>query len=117
MIERLSEAEAFLAVNDAFLELSPLGENLTQKAADRHGRKSGLAKPLLTRKSFEQLQGMQEKILGPSMVPRPGQGLCTFSDGTGEFIGFEARVDVSCPGDGVHCTWDGTYGFRPRPPR
>jgi hypothetical protein len=46
-----------------------------------------------------------------------GQGLCTFSDGTGEFIGFEARVDVSCPGDGVHCTWDGTYGFRPQPPR
>lgn len=46
-----------------------------------------------------------------------GQGLCTFSDGTGEFIGFEARVDVLCPGDGVHCTWDGTYSFRSQPQR
>jgi hypothetical protein len=40
------------------------------------------------------------------------RGLCTFSDGTGEFIGFEARIDVFCP-DGVHCTWDGTYTYKP----
>jgi hypothetical protein len=39
------------------------------------------------------------------------RGLCTFWDGTGEFIGFEARVDVFCP-DGIHCTWDGTYSFK-----
>jgi hypothetical protein len=43
-----------------------------------------------------------------------GHGLCTFSDGTGEFIGFEARVNVVCP-DGVHCTWDGTYRFSAEP--
>ena len=39
------------------------------------------------------------------------RGLCTFSDGTGEFIGVEARVDVFCP-DGIHCTWDGTFNFK-----
>ena len=42
-------------------------------------------------------------------------GLCTFSDGTGTFAGFEARVDVDCTGS--PCTWDGTYGFRPKPHR
>jgi len=46
-----------------------------------------------------------------------GRGLCTFSDGTGDLTGFEARVDVDCPGDGVHCTWDGTYRFNPQPRR
>jgi hypothetical protein len=44
-------------------------------------------------------------------------GLCTFSDGTGAFAGFEARVDVDCTPSGTPCTWDGTYGFRPRPHR
>jgi hypothetical protein len=43
-----------------------------------------------------------------------GLGLCTFSDGTGEFTGFEARVEVVC---GSSCTWDGTYRFRSQPPR
>jgi hypothetical protein len=46
-----------------------------------------------------------------------GRGLCTFADGTGDLTGFEARVDVDCPGDGVHCTWDGTYSFNPKPRR
>jgi hypothetical protein len=37
-------------------------------------------------------------------------GLCTFSDGTGEFTGFHARVDVS-PAGGPNFNWDGTYSF------
>jgi hypothetical protein len=74
VIEHFSDADAFLTVNDAFLELPKLGENPTQKAADRHGRKSGLAKPFLIRNSFEQLQDMQEKIRGPSILPRPDAG-------------------------------------------
>ena len=44
-----------------------------------------------------------------------GLGLCTFSDGTGEFAGFHARVDVSPPTDGVNFHWDGTYSFSPEP--
>ena len=40
-----------------------------------------------------------------------GSGLCTFSDGTGELAGFNARVGVSPPTDGVNWTWDGTYSF------
>ena len=45
-------------------------------------------------------------------------GVCTFSDGIGDFAGFEARVDVDC----THtvfppCTWDGTYRFRSQPKR
>jgi len=50
-----------------------------------------------------------------------GLGLCTFSDGTGELTGFEARVDVSyCPSClplGSGFSWDGTYRFRSQPPR
>lgn len=42
-----------------------------------------------------------------------GRGLCTFSDGTGSFAGFHARVEVSPPGfDGDDWHWRGTYGFR-----
>ena len=35
-------------------------------------------------------------------------GLCTFSDGTGQFAGFHARVSVDCTSV---CRWDGTYRF------
>jgi hypothetical protein len=41
-----------------------------------------------------------------------GLGLCTFSDGTGRFTGFQARVEVSYPGP--EWAWDGTYSFTPR---
>jgi hypothetical protein len=43
-----------------------------------------------------------------------GFGLCTFSDGMGRFSGFEARLRVSPPTDGVNWHWDGTYSFSPR---
>ena len=35
-------------------------------------------------------------------------GLCTFSDGTGQLAGFQARVKVDCTSV---CRWDGTYRF------
>jgi hypothetical protein len=38
------------------------------------------------------------------------RGLCTFSDGTGEFAGFNARVEIDCT---AGCRWDGTYSFIP----
>lgn len=44
-------------------------------------------------------------------------GLCTFSDGTGQFTGFRARVDVSPFPDLVNYHWDGTYSFSPQPGR
>jgi hypothetical protein len=47
----------------------------------------------------------------------PHLGLCTFSDGTGNLTGFQARVDVSCPGPPNPCSLAGTYRFRPQPPR
>jgi hypothetical protein len=40
-------------------------------------------------------------------------GLCTFSDGTGEFTGFHARVDVDCRSGLDRCRWDGKYSFTP----
>jgi hypothetical protein len=48
-----------------------------------------------------------------------GVGLCTFSDGIGQFAGFQARVDVSPPTatDPINWHWDGTYSFRPLPAR
>jgi hypothetical protein len=45
-------------------------------------------------------------------------GLCTFSDGTGQLTGFNARVTVrpfsSSPSE-VDFYWDGTYSFNPLP--
>jgi hypothetical protein len=41
-----------------------------------------------------------------------GLGRCTFSDGTGQFAGFSARLDVDCTSG---CHWDGTYSFSPQP--
>ena len=70
VIERLSEADAFLAVGDPFLELSPVGENPSQITAGHHGRKSGLAKAFSAQITFEPLQDFQEKILGLSIVTR-----------------------------------------------
>jgi hypothetical protein len=35
-------------------------------------------------------------------------GLCTFSDGTGQFAGFHARVNVDCTSG---CIWNGSYSF------
>jgi hypothetical protein len=39
--------------------------------------------------------------------------LCTFSDGTGDFSGFHARVNGS--GTFAEYHWDGTYGFDKQP--
>jgi hypothetical protein len=39
--------------------------------------------------------------------------LCTFSDGTGDFRGFHARVDGS--GSYAEFHWDGTYNFEREP--
>jgi len=41
-----------------------------------------------------------------------GLGLCTFSDGTGRFAGFNARVQVTPPADeNDDWHWEGTYSF------
>jgi hypothetical protein len=45
--------------------------------------------------------------LGPTF-----NGICTFSDGTGQLAGFHARVNVS-PIGGTLYSWEGTYSFRP----
>ena len=42
-----------------------------------------------------------------------GLGLCTFSDGTGRFSGFQARVEVSSLG-APDWAWDGTYSLDPQ---
>jgi hypothetical protein len=47
-----------------------------------------------------------------TLDPTTGLGLCTFSDGTGRFAGFNARVQVSYLG-GFDFAWDGTYSFSP----
>lgn len=38
--------------------------------------------------------------------------LCTFSEGTGTFIGFHARIDGSKGTDATNYHWDGTYYFK-----
>lgn len=37
--------------------------------------------------------------------------LCTFSEGTGTFIGFHARINGSPGTDATNYHWDGTYHF------
>ena len=54
-----------------------------------------------------------------------GRGLCTLSDGIGDFAGFNARVDVLSLWDGVIplnssaylYSWTGTYSFNPEQSR
>jgi hypothetical protein len=44
-----------------------------------------------------------------------GLGLCTFSDGTGDFAGFNARVNVTAlDPEGLNWLWEGTYSFDSR---
>jgi hypothetical protein len=38
--------------------------------------------------------------------------LCTFSEGTGTFIGFHARINGSKGTDATNYHWDGTYYFK-----
>jgi len=46
-----------------------------------------------------------------------GLGVCTFSDGKGQFAGFTARVDVRIDFLTGLTYWDGTFSFSPLPPR
>lgn len=41
-----------------------------------------------------------------------GIGTVTLSGGTGQFLGFEANVNVT-PTGGLNFAWDGTYSFSP----
>src|SRR5262249_19191377 len=71
VIERLSEAEGFLALGDPFLELSQVSEHPRRIGTDEHGRESGKTKPFPAPVAFKQLQGLQEKVLGLAIVARP----------------------------------------------
>ena len=51
-----------------------------------------------------------------SNFPNAATGLCTFSDGTGDFAGFRARVNVSYDANSGLWHWQGTYRFNPLPP-
>ena len=55
--------------------------------------------------------GSGNRALGHCIIDgTTGAGLCTFSDGTGQFAGFKARVEVSTK-NGVNFSWEGTYSF------
>jgi hypothetical protein len=71
---------------------------------------------------YDQAAGIPTGLLDSNVVLDAGNGnratglgLCTFSDGTGQLAGFTARVNVSC--SGILCALDGTYRFKPLPPR
>jgi len=55
--------------------------------------------------------GQGNRALGRCTVDMTtATGLCTFSDGTGQFAGFQARINVTYLG-GRSWRWDGTYSF------
>ena len=58
---------------------------------------------------LERCDPIRRQLLGDASTQL---GLCTFSDGTGRFAGFQARIDVSYLG-GPNYAWDGTYSFEP----
>ena len=76
--------------------------------------------------TYDQALGIPEGLLDSNVVLDAGNGdravgrctldlatslgLCTFSDGTGHFRGFNARVEVDCS-LGPQCRLDGTYSF------
>ena len=60
--------------------------------------------------------GFGNWAIGRCTLDSTFNGVCTFSDGSGQFTGFEARVNVS-PTGGANFAWEGTYRFRPQPPR
>ena len=61
--------------------------------------------------------GNGNRALGRCTVDRATLlALCTYSDGTGELAGFQARLNVSHM-SGFNWALDGTYSFSPLPPR
>jgi hypothetical protein len=58
--------------------------------------------------------GAGNMAVGHCTLDAANFGLCTFSDGTGQFAGFQARVAVSgfstSPTE-INYHWDGTYSF------
>ncbi len=64
--------------------------------------------------------GNGNKAVGRCTIDFSGitPGVCTFQDGTGQLAGFTARVSVSTsPDSDGNYTWDGTYSFKPLPPK
>jgi hypothetical protein len=83
--------------------------------------------PIGSRFLYSQAAGVPEGLLDSNVVLDAGDGnravgrctlelasqigLCTFSDGLGTLVGFHARLNVYCPGDGIVCDVRGTYSF------
>src|SRR5687767_10421747 len=74
VLERLREADAFLAVADPFLELSLVSENPSQMTEGLDARRCGLAKAFPAQISFEPLEDFPQKLLGLSIVARAHAG-------------------------------------------
>jgi len=63
-----------MAVDDPFLEHSLPAESRSQIAADRHSSRSCETEPFAAQITFEQLQDVQETVLGPPIVRHPHAG-------------------------------------------
>ena len=77
-----------------------------------YGQAAGIPAGLLDSNVVLDAGGGNRAVGRCTLALSTGLGLCTFSDGTGQFAGFHARVDVSPPafvGDDWH--WSGTYEF------
>ena len=63
--------------------------------------------------------GANDWAVGRCTVDATDHGLCTFTDGVGQFAGFSARVTVSVADRGLpYFDWTGSYSFSPiRPDR
>ena len=95
----------------------PVNSRLTYEAADN----VPIVGLLDSNVVLDDMTGNGNRAVGRCTLDQEtGIGLCTFSDGTGELTGFQARLVVTCPGNGTNetsCSLEGTYGFSPQPPR
>jgi hypothetical protein len=95
----------------------PINSRLTYEAADN----IPIVGLLDSNVVLDDMTGHGNRAVGRCTLDQgTGIGLCTFSDGTGELTGFQARLVVTCPGNGTNatsCSLDGTYSFSPQPPR
>ena len=99
-------AGSFCTITSSDLAAIPVGSKVF------YGQSAGIPEGLLDSDVVIDAGAGNRAVGHCTLDSATGLGLCTFSDGTGQFAWFQARVDVSYTG-GVNFRWDGIYSFSP----
>jgi len=107
--EYTGEAGSFCTVTSSNLAAIPVGSKVL------YGQAAGVPANMLDSNVVLDAGNGNRAVGRCTLDLLTGSGLCTFSDGLGRLAGFEARVDVSPPADGINWSWRGTYQFKSWP--